>query len=176
MDETTEKILSSLVVDAIARIKEHIRLNTVSFLKAGQGESIATYSHNNGQIFAAFTYKKTNEDNINNETINTLLKDIALQIAANAPLYVSRESVDESYINEKMKEFKKEFEESGKPMKLADKILEGKLTKHLKNLCLMDQPFIKDSAKSVKLYIDEILAEFDCSIQISNLLYQSVKE
>ncbi|MBC8452652.1 MAG: translation elongation factor Ts, partial [Spirochaetes bacterium] len=136
LDEKTEQLLSSHIVDAIARIKEHIRLKQVSYLQAGSDELIASYSHNNGQIFSAFSYTLTNSSSANREIIHNLLSDLTLQIAANAPQYVKRESIAESYIQEKMEEFKQEFEDSGKPPHLAEKILTGKLVKHLQGLCL----------------------------------------
>jgi elongation factor Ts len=83
------------------------------------------------------------------EEFQQLAKDIAMQIAAKRPLYIRKEDVPESEIEKEKAILKTQALNEGKPERVLDKIVEGRLQKFFSNVCLMEQEFIRDSDKTV---------------------------
>jgi elongation factor Ts len=83
------------------------------------------------------------------EEFQQLAKDIAMQIAAKRPLYIRKEDVPESEIEKEKTILKTQALNEGKPERVVDKIVEGRLQKFFSNVCLMEQEFIRDSDKTV---------------------------
>ncbi|MEK9657574.1 MAG: translation elongation factor Ts [bacterium] len=135
-----EKTFDQAVADLILKVGENIQVG--KFEKLESENSIATYMHSNFKIAALVSFNQSVESDI--------AKDIAMQVVAARPRYVTPANVPEE---EKAKEkaiIVSQLSESGKPADLIEKIAEGKLNKFFKEICLMEQPFIKDDKKSIK--------------------------
>jgi elongation factor Ts len=83
------------------------------------------------------------------EEFQQLARDIAMQITAKRPLYIKREDVPESEIEKEKTILRTQALNEGKPEKIVDKIVEGRLQKFFSNVCLMEQEFIRDSDKTI---------------------------
>lgn len=94
-----------------------------------------------------------------NEEFRQLAKDIAMHIAASNPQYLKREDVPEDVI-EKEKEIYKAQITGNKPPQVIEKIVQGKLEKFFEDMCLLDQPFIKEPEKKIRDLITEKVAKF----------------
>lgn len=94
-----------------------------------------------------------------NEIFTTLVKDIALHIAASAPKYVSVEQVPADILKTAKAEFRDKAKAEGKPEKMIDNIVGGMLKKHFGEKCLLDQPFVKNPDQTVADYIKENIAK-----------------
>ncbi len=95
-----------------------------------------------------------------------LAYDVAMQIAASNPDYVSREDVPEQVITHEKDVLKAQALEEGKPEKVIDKMVEGRLEKFYKERCLLEQPFIKDPDKTVQELIHEHVARIGENINV----------
>jgi elongation factor Ts len=96
----------------------------------------------------------------NTEEFKTLVKDIALHIASPAaPRYVTREEVPQAELDRVRGIFEAQARESGKPENVMERIVEGKMNAHVGELVLLDQPYVKDDAKTVQQLIDETSAK-----------------
>ncbi len=95
-----------------------------------------------------------------------LAYDIAMQIAASNPDYVSREDVPEQVITHEKEVLRAQALEEGKPEKVIDKMVEGRLDKFYKERCLLDQQFIKDPDKTVQQLIHENVAKIGENINV----------
>jgi len=84
-----------------------------------------------------------------NEMFKELVHNIALHIAASAPLYVSREDIPKEIIEAEKEIYRKQALNEGKPESVVEKIVEGKLKKYYEEICLLDQPYVKDNDKTV---------------------------
>lgn len=93
-------------------------------------------------------------------------QDIAMHIAASNPSYVNRDSVDKAELKKETEIIKKEVATSGKPAEFADKIIDGKLQKWYQEVCLYDQPFIKDPDKTIEEITKEIIGKLGENIVI----------
>ena len=101
-----------------------------------------------------------------NIEFQSFVKDIAMQIAASNPQYISREDVPDGIVNHEKEILKSQTIAEGKPEKVADKIVEGRLEKFYSEVCLLDQPFIKDTNKSVTDLLGEFCAKIGENIVI----------
>lgn len=104
-----------------------------------------------------------------NEEFRQLAKDIAMHIAAANPQYIRREDVPEDVIN-KEKEIYKAQIPGNKPPQVIEKIIEGKLEKFFEDMCLLDQPFIKEPERKIKDIINEKIAKFGENIVVKRFV------
>jgi elongation factor Ts len=101
-----------------------------------------------------------------NEEFRNLAKDIAMQIAAANPLVVGREELSPEMVEKEKKIYRAQAEAEGKPAQVIDKIVNGRIEKYYQEVCLLDQPFIKDQDKIVKDVIAERIAIIGENIQV----------
>ncbi|MFA5507521.1 MAG: elongation factor Ts, partial [Vulcanimicrobiota bacterium] len=87
-----------------------------------------------------------------------MVNDVAMQIAAMNPRYVSREEVPQSVIDAELAGYRAAAIEEGKPENIADKIAQGKVDKYFQSQCLLEQPFIKDDSKTIESLLKETIA------------------
>ncbi|WP_353683235.1 translation elongation factor Ts [Thermodesulfovibrio sp. 3907-1M] len=100
-----------------------------------------------------------------NEEFRQLAKDIAMQIAASNPQYIQREDIPQDVI-EKEREIYKAQIKGNKPPQVVEKIIEGKLEKFYEEMCLLDQPFIREPDRKIKDLINEKIAKFGENIVV----------
>lgn len=92
------------------------------------------------------------------EEFRTLCHDLAMQVAATTPQWISREDIPDTVIEEQTEQYLSEIEDE-KPEHVVERILEGKLDKFCKERCLLEQPFIRDDEKTIQQLITEAIAE-----------------
>ena len=116
------------------------------------------------------------ETDVVNDEIRTCLKNVAMQVAAMYPKYVSREEVPEDYIEHEkeilMAQAKKENEESSKPKpdNIIEKMLVGRLNKELKEICLLDQVYVQDSDLTVGKYVEKVAKETGAKLSLKKFV------
>ena len=93
-------------------------------------------------------------------------KDVAMQIAAMNPLYVKKEDVDADAIARERDVLMAKAKESGKPEQFLTKMVEGQLSKWMKEICLLDQPFVKNQDKTIEQTLQELVAKIGENIKI----------
>jgi len=124
---------------------------------ASEGIAIA-YIHGEGRIGVLVEVNCETDFVAKNEEFRQLAYDIAMQIAATNPVYVRREEVDEDIIKREKQVLRAQALEEGKPEKVVDKMVEGRIEKYFKENCLLEQPFIKDPDKTVQELIHGFVA------------------
>jgi len=93
------------------------------------------------------------------DDFQNLSKEVAMQVAASSPKYVVREEVPAAELDAERAIYLNEAKQSGKPEAVQQKIAEGKLESYYKQVCLMEQPYIREPKKSVKQYVTEVAAK-----------------
>ncbi len=111
---------------------------------------ISSYIHAGGKIGVLLEMNCETDFVAKTDEFTNLTKDICMQVAATDPTYVSRDNVPEDVIKEEKKIYIKQAKESGKPDNIAEKIAEGKLNKFFSEVCLLEQPFIKDAEQTIE--------------------------
>ena len=102
----------------------------------------------------------------NTDDVKQFAQDLCLQIAANKAMYVAPENVDEAFLAHEKDVFREQMAGSGKPDKIIDQIIEGKVKKLFSDICLLEQPFIKNDQVTVKDVLQELIAKTGESIRI----------
>jgi elongation factor Ts len=101
-----------------------------------------------------------------NEAFTALVKDIAMHVAAANPRFVRRDDVSGEILEKEMSIYKEQALASGKPEKVLDKIVEGKMNRFYQENCLEEQPFIKDSEHTVQEIVHNLIAQLGENIRI----------
>ena len=100
------------------------------------------------------------------EDFKTFVHDVAMHVAASNPTFVTTDDVDEKTLEKEKELIGKELKESGKPDEMIDQITEGKIKKYYTEVCLLEQPYIKNPDQTVGDYLNEIIAKLGENIVI----------
>jgi elongation factor Ts len=122
--------------------------------EASQGV-VEAYIHAGGRIGAMVELNCETDFVAKTPEFKQLAHDIAMQIAAMTPLFVSKEDVDEQTLQKEVEIYKAQAVNEGKPAEIAEKIAQGRLEKYYQEFCLLEQSFIKDSGKTIKDLLSE---------------------
>ena len=104
------------------------------------------------------------------EDFKLLSKDIAMQIAATNPLVVTRSDLKPEILEKEKEIYRTQAKNEGKPERIIERIVEGKLEKYFQEVCLLEQPFVKDQDRSVKDRIDETIAKLGENIAVKKFV------
>lgn len=127
---------------------------------------VESYIHMGGRIGVLVEVNCETDFVAKNDQFKNLVKEIAMQIAAQKPIYVKREEVPASVIEGEKEIYRHQAVNEGKKPEFADKIAEGRLEKFFKETCLVDQPYIRDQAKTIADVVKETAAVLGEHIQV----------
>ena len=127
---------------------------------------IAAYIHGGGRIGVLVEVNCETDFVARTDEFKALVNEIAMQIAAMAPRYVSREQVPAEVIEHEKALYRTQALEEGKPEKIVDRIVAGRLEKFYKEACLMEQDYIRDDSKTVDDLIKEAIARIGENIVV----------
>ena len=142
--ETEEGKISDLVVNATAKIGEKLSFRRFELIEKKDSETFGAYLHMGGRISVLTVVEGANED---------VARDASMQAAAMKPLYLNSEEIPADVIEREKEVFKTQAMEEGKPADIAEKMVAGRIQKYYKEICLEEQPFIKDGDVSVSAYV-----------------------
>ena len=123
----------------------------------GQG-MIGSYIHSTGKIGVMVEIKCETDFVARTEAFQEFAKNVAMQIAAAAPLALDAESLDPALVEREREVYRQKALEEGKPEAVIEKIAEGAVKKYYKEVCLLEQPFIKDDKKTIRELLNETIA------------------
>ncbi|AEV69041.1 translation elongation factor Ts [Acetivibrio clariflavus] len=127
---------------------------------------VDAYIHGDGRIGVLVEVNTETDFAAKNEDFKAFVRDIAMQIAAARPEYVRREEVPAEVIEKEKEILRAQALNEGKPEKIVDKMVEGRLDKFYKEVCLLEQPFIKDPDKTIQDILTEKIATIGENITI----------
>ncbi|NMA34315.1 MAG: translation elongation factor Ts [Clostridiaceae bacterium] len=127
---------------------------------------VDAYIHGNGRIGVLVEVNIETDFAAANEEFKQFVKDIAMQIAAAKPEYVRKEDVPADVIEKEKNILRVQAKNEGKPEKVIDKMVEGRIEKFYKEVCLLEQPWIKDPDKTIKQLVAEKVATIGENINI----------
>lgn len=139
--DTVETYINS----AIAKIGEKISLRRFTLLEKTDNDVFGAYLHMGGRIGVLTLLEGTNDE--------TVAKDIAMHAAAVSPRYVSRDDVAKADVDHEREVLKSQALNEGKPEKIVEKMVEGRLGKFFQEICLLEQDFVKDPDQKVGKYV-----------------------
>lgn len=127
---------------------------------------VASYIHGNGKLGVLVEINCETDFVAKNEQFQSLVKDIAMHIAAVGPTCVSRADVSEALIAREKAVHVDQLKEEGKPEEMIEKILEGKMNKFYSEVCLLEQSFIKNEEMTIAQLLEEKIAEIGEKISV----------
>lgn len=151
LTENAEEYFNSKKEEMILKIGENISFGES---KITEGKFLVSYTHSNQKTASIVSFNKTIDE--------VIAKDIAMQVVAMSPSFVSPDEVPEEEKEKEKEIYREQLLKQGKPENIIDKILIGKINKYCEEICLLKQPFIKDDKKTV----EQILKEADAEVKI----------
>lgn len=137
--------------------------------KAGRIASegvVESYIHGGGRVGVLVEINCETDFVAKTDAFRAFVKDIAMHIAASSPRYVRREEVNQEDIDKEREILRNQALNEGKPEKIVDKMVEGRLNKYYEEFCLMEQSFIKDPDKTIQTLLQEKIAQIGENISI----------
>jgi elongation factor Ts len=165
--ETVQEVLQG----KIARIGENMNIRRFH-RDASEGCKYVGYLHGNGKIGVVVGLKTE----ANAEEVSALGRDVAMQVASMNPLFVDESKVDPEYIENEKKIMTQQVLNEGKKPEMVDKIVEGKIKKEVKEICLLQQKFVKNSEQTVAQYVEETAKSLGKDIQVVSMVRYEVGE
>ena len=174
MEETwkaePEYTVAQALSQKVAVIGENLKIRRFEkFVKTGSGK-LVSYVHGAGRIGVLVELACENEA----EELVELGKNLAMQIAALNPKFVTTEDVPQEFIDHEMEILVRQAQEdpknANKPANILEKMVTGRLKKELKEMCLVEQPYVKDGDMTVQQYIDSVAKEVGAGIKIARIV------
>jgi elongation factor Ts len=141
---TNGKTIEVLLKEATATIGENITLRRVSRVVKNDAQGFGSYKHMGGRIVALVVLDQKDDDTA---------KDISMHVAAQKPQYLDRNQVDAETLEHERHVLTQQALSEGKPANIVEKMIVGRLNKFLKEITLVDQPFVKDPDQTVSQYV-----------------------
>jgi len=128
--------------------------------------ALSTYIHGGGKIGILVAFALGNAETAGNATFQTFAKDVAMQVAAAQPLFVTRDDAPADVIEHELSIYKAQAAESGKPEEIQEKMAKGRLEKYFKEVALLEQPFVKNPDVTVAQYAAETTKAISDTVSI----------
>ena len=158
-DGDMEKAIEVLRKSGIAKAEDRMG-------RAAKEGAIVSYIHTGSKIGVMLEVNSETDFVARTNEFTEFCRDVAMHIAANAPLAVDREALDPEAVERERGILKEQTLAEGKPEKVLDRIVEGRIEKYYQDVCLLEQPFVKDPDKTVNDLLAELRAQSGENVQI----------
>jgi len=145
-------------------------------IRSAQDGLVYSYIHHGGRLGVLVEVNCETDFVAKTDGFKELVHNLAIQIAATNPVSVSREQVPEELVKSEQDIYTEQVKNSKKPDKMIEKIVTGKMDKYFQEICLLEQPFIKDPDKIVKDLITESIATLGENISVGRYIRYAVGE
>lgn len=169
LTEPTDE-LHLMVKETIGKIKENMQLRRIVTLKIGPNDVLAEYIHDD-RIGVLLRFTLGDRKVYETPRVKETLFDCALHVAAFAPMFLSRDKVSPEFLKEQEAIFTKQAEQLGKPANVTQGIVKGKVSKLLSEICLLEQPFVKDDKRKVSKVLEDLSKEAGTKIELAEYAY-----
>lgn len=160
-----EKTVQGAVTDLIAKLGENMAVRRFEKLSVENGV-IESYIHGGGRIGVVVKLECEKD----NEVLKEIAKDVAMQVAATNPLFLNKDSVDNESLEKEKEIYRVQALNEGKPEKIVEKMVMGRIQKYYKENCLVEQVWVKDSELTIQKYLQAKSKEVGAPITISSFV------
>lgn len=143
--------VEALLKSKIAKVGEN--MNIPRFARRPAAGVLGSYVHPGSQLAVLVDLTCGKSETAQTAAFKELLHDVAMQVAAADPKFVRREEVTDEFLKQEREIQRARALAEGKPEKIVDKVVEGRMSKYYEEVCLLDQPFIKDNAATIAQYV-----------------------
>jgi elongation factor Ts len=164
-----EKEHADMLTLLATKVRENMSVRRVCLIDIPENAVVGTYVHSDFKTGAVCIVKGSTDPKV-----QEFANDCCLHMAAYTPSYITQKDVPQSYIDEQMEIFEKQLEQdpkmASKPQNVKDGVLKGKLTKHLEEVCFVDQMFVKDDKMSVAAKLTQIGKEVGAPVGFGQII------
>lgn len=154
--------VKDVITALIAKLGENMNVRRFNSFSVENG-AIQSYIHGGGRI--GVLVELTSD--ANTDSLLSVAKDVAMQVAAANPLFLNKEEVDQEALEKEKEIYRVQALNEGKPEKIVEKMVEGRIQKYYKEVCLVEQVWVRDTDKTIKKYLEEKSKELGSEIKIS---------
>jgi len=165
-----ETTVGEMVKTKIAKLGENISISRFAIYEVNSNGAIGNYIHTGSQIGVLLEVNTQSQDVTNKEEFHTVVRDVAMQIAAASPQCVGKEQVSQELLDKERDIQKERARTEGKPEKMLDKIVEGRLSKFYEEICLLEQPFIRENTVTVAELLKTVSKKLNDNITIARFV------
>ena len=170
--------LNAMVQDLATKIRENMGLKRLCLVKAESNQYLAKYIHGDGNIGILVKCESDKPEIFKNEDVKSFVFTLALHIAAFNPTAIDRNRIDKDWLKEQEGIFKVQMEKdeklTGKPEKVLEGILQGKVNKYLSEICLMEQGYVKEEKITVAKAIEDCAKKAGAKLTLTDYVYYRV--
>jgi len=168
------KTVEAAINEKVATIGEKITFRR--FVRLDGGEAYGAYKHGGGSIGVLVRLKLEDASKAASETVQTLARDLAMHVAASAPLSLQKEDLAPEIVERERAIFTQQVIDAGKPEAIAPKIVEGKIARFYKESCFLEQVFVKDPSTTVTKLLDSVSKDLGTKIEVTGFVRFKVGE
>ncbi len=162
-----EALLGDELQNQIAVIGENMTLGSFARYDVAEGSMVGTYVHSNNKLGVMVELACENGDCSKTDACNALAKNVAMQIAATNPLAVDPSTLNADDIEREREVYRQKAMDEGKPENIVEKIVEGAVKKYYKEVCLLEQPYIRDDKKTIGDVLKDSGKEMGTTVKIA---------
>ena len=156
------------VKQLIAQVGENMKIGKfVRHDKASDAEVVGQYVHTNGKIGVLVWMTCGDAATAGKAEVQTLAKDLAMQVAAASPMALDAASLDQDAVAREREVYRQKALAEGKPANIVDKIADGAVKKYQKDVCLMEQAYIRDDKKSITDLVNEVAKKVGDTLKVN---------
>lgn len=162
--ELDGKKVEAELTNIIGKIGEKIEISRFTLETTENGKYV-DYIHAGAKL--GVLLRVENAEDTDSEKLNSVFKDIAMQTAAMKPIFLTNDEVPAEVIEKEKDIYKEVLRKEGKPEQMLDKIAEGKINKYFKEVCLIEQAYVKDNSKSIKNVIEDFNKDNSADVKLT---------
>jgi elongation factor Ts len=168
--DALKDLLGNTITEAVAKIGEKIDVRRFARYEVETSGRVHAYIHGGGRVGVLIELVTSNADCANSAAVHELAHELALQIASLKAQYVNRTEVPASAIEHEKEIIKAQAVNEGKKPEIAEKMVVGRIEKFYKEVCLVDQEWVKDSSKTITALMKEVGKQAGCEISVKRFV------
>lgn len=168
--EALNGLLGDSIKEAVAKIGENISVRRFARYEVATSGRVYSYIHGEGRVGVLIELVASSDVGADQVAVKELAHDLALQLASMKARYVQRSEVPTSEIEHEKEILKAQAINEGKKPEVAEKMVAGRIEKYYKEVCLLDQEWVKDNAKSIGALVKEVAAKVGCDLSVKHFV------
>lgn len=174
INSADNELVQNSLKETISIIKENMLIKKLQLIESEDNSILVEYRHSDASIGTIVKISSDDTTALKKDEVKQFASDCAMHVAAFAPAFLDKNSVDQGYKDEQIEVFTTQAKNLGKPEKIVQGIVQGKLNKHLAGICLLEQDFVKDDKNSVEKITKQLSKEVGAEISVTNFIYMKV--
>lgn len=160
-----DKTVKEALTELIATLGENMTIRRFEKVSVDNGV-VKTYIHGGGRIGVVVKLECETESPV----VEEVAKELCMQVAAASPLFLSKDDVDQEALEKEKEIYRVQALNEGKPEKIVDKMVMGRIQKYFKEVCLLEQLWVKDGDKSITKFVEEKAKEVGSPITVKSFV------